>query len=508
MRSRSLMMVLGVSLLSGCSLMPKVPDFIGDLPQHFGFDASPREVKSPTATAAWWKTLQDPLLNQLVAEALKDNPDAEIALQRLQEARVYESVVAGAAEPQVGVEAGGGRGTGSDLSRGRAASPLQSGDSSVGLKEIAYVGGADISWSLDLFGLHRAEIKAARADRAAAEAARQSVLVAVVADTVRTYVTLRGLQFQAAALKKNIDTQEKLRVLIQSRYEMGLINALEPYSAERQVMALRALKAPLDAEISKNLHALSILIGALPNDTNGLKALEAPPGSLLMVPKEIHPGLPIDVLRQRPDVRLAEASLAGAAARAGIANARLMPTVLVSGGLGIEGQSFFADDDKRRHIWSLGAQGYWSILDFGVLDGLSEIADFEVQARGADYRRVVIRAVNEVDSSIDAFYGESGRMQSLERALGDSEQALTIARQRYERGLTDFLVVLDAERQQYQIESDYIQARSLALIQYGQAIKALGGGFDDAPEVPAIREPDPAVIAAFKRLSQTSSTAP
>ncbi len=490
-------------LLGACALTPayRAPAS-ADVPANFA--GAPAEGNPATAVdpAHWWRQLADPQLDALVEQARTHNPDVDLALQRLQEARVYEMVIAGTSDPQVGVGVGGGRGSGSDATRGRLANALRDGETSAGMKQIAYGAGFDGSWTLDLAGYYRSAIEAARADRGAAEAARQAVLVAVVADVVRAYEDLRGLQLQAAVLQRSLEAAQQLRDLLLQRYQNGLINALDVQLAERQVATLRADAAPLPGRIDAARNTLAVLTGEFPEQ---LILGDAP--MLPALPSDIAPGLPLDLLQRRPDVRQAERTLASATAQAGMAVARLMPTVVIGGGLGVAGQSLLAGNDRHQHLWSLGASAYWPLLDFGVLDGLSEMADFEVRARAAYYRRTVLRAVAEVDTALSTYRSEQVRIQALAAAVAASADALRLARERYDRGLSDFLNVVDAERQAFGLEAQYAEAQTVALEQYVDLFRALGGGWEDGPEVPPVRAPQPAVVAAFHHLFDHSGGA-
>lgn len=492
---RALLPVLA-ALLSGCALTPSYrAPASPDLPAQFGGAAPGGPGAAAIDPAHWWRRLGDPQLDALVDRARTGNPDVEVALQRLQQARVYELVIGGTADPQIGAGVGGGRGSGSDATRGRLSNALRDGETSAGLRQLAYGGGFDASWTLDLAGYYRSAIAAAQADRGAAEAARRAVLVAVLADVVAAYEDLRGLQLQAAVLRRSLEAAQQLRDLLDQRFRSGLINALDVQLAERQVATLRAQAAPLPARIDAARNTLAVLTGQFPEqlalgDAAGLPAL----------PEEIAPGLPLELLQRRPDVLQAERALASATAQAGVAAARLMPTVVVGGGLGVAGQSLLAGTDKREHLWSLGASAYWPVLDFGVLDGLSEIADLEVRARAASYRRTVLRAVAEVDTALSGYRAEQAQIQALAAAVSASAEALRLARERYDRGLTDFLNVVDAERQAFGLEAQYAEAQTAALAQYVALFRALGGGWEDGPEPPPVRTPQPAVVAAFHRL--------
>src|SRR6202795_407517 len=185
--------------LAACAAGPNYRTPPPDEPATFasavsGNSSAPGTQAAPIDLATWWRALDDQALDSLVDRAVKSNLDLEIALDRLQQARTYEAVVLGYALPDVEASAAAGRGTGSDLTKGRADQGLRSADTGAGLKQINTIAGFDAVWELDIFGKFRREFEAARGDTAAARAARYDVLTVVVANVVRAYVDLRGFQ--------------------------------------------------------------------------------------------------------------------------------------------------------------------------------------------------------------------------------------------------------------------------------------------------------------------------
>ncbi len=287
--------------LTGCAVGPdyRVPK--SDVPPQFAAKAAMNstapEAKSAPDLATWWRALDDPELDSLVERAVKSNPDVEIALTRLQQARTYEAVVVGHALPEVDATAAAGRGTGSDLTRARADQGLRSADNSAGLQHINTIAGFDAVWELDIFGKYRREFEAARYDRQAAAAARYAVVTSVIADVVRAYVDLRGLQNQAGILHNAGDVlRESLRI-VTIRYERGITNELDVALATRELDSLRAQIAPLDAQVRAAQYTLAVLLGEYPE--NVARELAAP-NLIPSMPAAVAAGAPLDLLKRRP----------------------------------------------------------------------------------------------------------------------------------------------------------------------------------------------------------------
>jgi NodT family efflux transporter outer membrane factor (OMF) lipoprotein len=446
--------------------------------------------------AAWWRALSDEELNSLVDRAVKSNLDLEVALDRLQQARTYEAVVAGHALPEVDATGAAGRGTGTDLSRGRAEQGLVSADNTDGLQHLNTLVGFDAVWELDLFGKFRREFEAARADTQVARAVRNDVLTSVIADVVRAYVDLRGFQVRAGILNKASDVlRESLRI-VNIRYERGITNALDVALATRELATLEAQIAPVEAEANAAKYALAALVGEYPE--NMVQELSRP-DLIPSMPAPAAPGVPLDLLKRRPDIQAAERELAAATARVGVATASLFPQVAIIGSIGSQGQGWGTIPNINRHIWSFGPGAVWPLLDFGALDAQVDIAHLAARASLVNYQKTILNAVQQVDTSLDAYQAQEVRMEKLSAALLAAEHAVDLATQRYNRGLTDFLNVVDAEREFYDLQDQYAVAQVALGEQFVQLYKSLGGGWQNYQAVPAIRRPQPAIIAAFRR---------
>ena len=233
------------------------------------------------------------------------------------------------------------------------------------------------------------------------------------------------------------------------------------------------------------------------SDPEQLAAELAQPGSLPGLPESVAAGLPLDLLQRRPDIREAERQLAAATARIGVATANLFPHLALDGGLGTQSADIGA---HGTHIWAFGPTVYWPVLDFGALDALVSVADLQAHERLIAYRETVIDAVKDADTAIANYDAQQQRLSGLADAMTASERAVSLAQQRYERGLTDFLNVVDAERQQYSLEDQYTSAQQSAADAFIELCHALGGGWEQYQNIPAIRRPEPAVMAAFHRL--------
>jgi NodT family efflux transporter outer membrane factor (OMF) lipoprotein len=504
---RSFLLALTATVLGGCAVGPNYHTPDEHPPADFAAVHGQSSMTSKPSSQApqeptvefetWWRALNDPELDSLVSRAVAANADAQMALDRLQAARTYEISVIGTALPDLEASGAVGHGTGSDLSRGRVAQALHSSDNATGLKQINEIGGFDTLWQIDVFGKYRREMEAARADAQASLAERNQVLVAVIADVTRAYIDMRGLQTRAAILHNAEKTlQESLRI-VRIRYERGITNELDVTLAARELGVLQAQIAPVEAEVSAAQYTIATLLGLYPEDL--IKEL-TPAALIPSVPAVVQSGLPLDLLRRRPDIAQAERQLAAYTARIGVATADLFPQLSVSAAIGFQRQALGVTPVTGEHIWSAGPGATWSLLDFGALDAQVEIARLRARAQLVNYKRTIQNAVKEVDTTWDAYGAQQDRIGKLSDALVASQRAVTLANERYTRGLTDFLNVVDAEREEYDIEEQYSDAQVAVDEQFIALYRALGGGWEKYQTLPPVHIPQPAIVAMFHRV--------
>jgi NodT family efflux transporter outer membrane factor (OMF) lipoprotein len=368
-------------VLTGCAVGPNydVPDVA--VPGAFLAQA---ENKAPAGRATadlsqWWRSLRDPQLNTLIARALQANLDLKMALDRLQQARLQLVVIGSQALPQVNASGGGGVGTGSDETKGRASQALRSAENSAGLKSINEAGGLDAQWELDIFGkiARRAEAQAYTAE-ALAEA-RDWVYVVVAADVARLYIDLRARQQRLVVLERDIDAARSALTLAQTRYDRGLTNEMDVTLAKRQVATLQADVAPLSAQIASSGYAMAVLLGEYPE---ALARELRKPGAIPALPARVPLGLPVDLLRRRPDIRESERLLAAAVAAVGARTADLFPSLVLTAAGGAQGGPRSSSAIPITWIGSVGPSVYAPVLDFGALDAQVEIVQADHPGRG------------------------------------------------------------------------------------------------------------------------------
>jgi NodT family efflux transporter outer membrane factor (OMF) lipoprotein len=501
---RALLVAGGMVWLGGCAVGPDYEIPIMEIPKFFGSSATIPALPGPQVEAdfvRWWHVLRDRQLNGLIERAIASNPDIEIALARVQEAREQQIVVLGSMLPTVGGNAtvATGSGPGTDLTKGRGAQSIRAGDSTANLKRISRLAGFDAGWELDLFGKYQRTFEAARDNAEAQVELRNAVLITVVADVARNYLDIRGLQTRLEIARNDVATAQKTVDLLLTRFDRGLSNELDLTLARRQLATQQARIPDLLAAISAAESRLAVLLGTYAGDIVG--QLERP-GKMPVLPERLRAGVPVDLLRRRPDIRAAERDLAASTARVGAATAALFPTVAVTAGFGAQGGARTTPTAVPIHnpIWSFGPAAYWPLLDFGRLDAQILIEELRTHELLVRYKRTIIAAVEEVDQAIKQYRLDLARQKALIVALAASRRAVDLAMERYERGVTDFLNVLDAQRQDYALADQTAAAQGTVVLQYVAFYKALGGGWELYDDLPPMPEPQPAIMATVRRL--------
>jgi NodT family efflux transporter outer membrane factor (OMF) lipoprotein len=332
----------------------------------------------------------------------------------------------------------------------------------------------------------------------------------VIANVARAYVELRGFQAEIAVTRRNIESARQRLQFVQKRFDQGLTNELDVTLARRQLAAFEAGLAPITGQLQSSQYLIAVLLGQYPETLAKELRTEGPAPRF---PAKVPIGLPVSLLQRRADIQHAEFELGAATARTGSAIADLFPSVALTSAVGGQGGVHAAAGTSITPITFIGGIGpalYWPVLDFGTLDARIEVADYRTREALLRYKANVLGAVQEVDQAISGYNTERSRLNNLASARSAAIDAVKLASERYERGLTDFLNVLDAERQQYELEAQYVVSQRIAGVQLVALYKALGGGWERYQAVPPIRTPEPAIAAMARESNglRPISTAP
>ena len=338
-----------------------------------------------------------------------------------------------------------------------------------------YNAGFDATWELDLFGHVRRAIQADTANLAATAATRQDVLVTLISEVARNYFELRGAQHQLAVARGNVENERETLDISLAKLKAGRATELDTARGSAQLNATLALIPPLEAVVKRSIHRLGVLTGQQPT---ALEAELAPPAPIPALPPLVNIGNPAELLRRRPDIRSAESSLAAATARIGVETADLFPRVTFNGNLGLQASEGSRLFKGGADTYSFGPNITWAALDLGHVLARMKAANARAEAQLAAYEKTVLTALEETENALVDFGREQVRRDYLRQSERSATQAMALARQRYEGGISDFLPVLDAQRTQLSIQAQLAHSETRTATDLVAVYKALGGGWE------------------------------
>jgi multidrug efflux system outer membrane protein len=472
LRGAELLAVALAALLAGCAgLQPQpAPTTRPALPAQF--DPPLAAEAAAGHEARWWAQLQDPQLDALVDRTLRANRDLKTAAARIAEARALAAAVDARRLPQVGVSGQIARDRQSDGGRFAVVSPNPVTERQLGI---------DAAWELDLFGAVAQRHQAARTDLAAAAAQGGAVAVSVAGETAATYVELRAAQAQTATLRGLVQAAREIERLVAAREKAGLASEFDRLRAAEQVLVTAAELPPAQARAELAARRLGVLVGG---DSQSLLAELALPRPLPSAVPALPAAVPAALLQRRPDLIAAEHRWRAALARTAAAEADRLPRVSLGGALGLLSIAAGSLFDSASVAWNVAAL-IRAPLYAPELAALVDAERARAEQAALAYQRSVIEAVLEVEAAALRLAHAREREAQLAAALAAGVEALSLARLRYERGLTDFLAVLDAVRNRSQVEQQWVEARAQTLVHYVALNKALGGGWDATGSAPA-----------------------
>jgi outer membrane protein, multidrug efflux system len=459
---QSPVLIAAVTLLAGCTVGPDPHDHpIATVPAQF-VEATVGEMSEAGDGATSSLVLADPGLQMLIATGLARNDDIRIAAARVAESRALLGVSEADMYPSVDAVGIG--------ERRRQSGNIDQRDGD-GFVENRFGLGFQSVWEIDLWGRVRRSVEAATFDSEQALALYTDARRSVAAEIAAEYVQARGLQARLDVAGKGVRNQEQLAALTEALAKDGSATTADLRRIHARLERTRASIPPLEAGIRISVQRLSVLSVLSANEVSQI--LEQSAG-LPRTPVNAAFGLPSMLLRHRPDVRAAEASLSAATARIGVATAELFPRVVLNGDFGVsssEAGKLFSGDSLA---FGVGPSVRWPVLDFGRVRSQIRAQGARQEAAIAAYEQTVRRAVAEVESSLADRRGAIGERDRLELAATASSEAMRLIQLRYEQGADPLLAVLDAERERLEIEEQLAIAQTRLLLSHVAIVRAIG----------------------------------
>ena len=447
--------------LCGCGVQSSGADGTLPLPADWK-NAAGFPVASPQRDLSrWWGRFNDPALNRVIAAAIQDSPDVKTATARVREARANRDAQNASLFPVLDSSAS-------------ANSRRNRNDVTGTARSSAYSAGLDASWELDLFGRNRSGVQAAAASLGAAGENLNSVHAALAGEIAAAYTNLRANEARLAVLKKNLTTREETAELAGWRLQAGEADSLEATQSQSSLESARAAMPSLEGAISQGKNDLALLVGRAPGALDAMLAnsrgIPIPPSSLAI-------GIPADVLRQRPDVRLAGYQVLAAAASTRATEATKYPSLRLSGSLGLDTASSRRLFDPENLAANLAGNITSPIFDAGRIKADIEAARASEEQVILQYRKTVLTALSETENALIACRRSGERLTILEKATQLARESDEVARQRYQAGEIDFLDVLDSQRTLLGLEDNLLATRTDRTTAYIRLYQALGGGW-------------------------------
>jgi NodT family efflux transporter outer membrane factor (OMF) lipoprotein len=473
-----LLVLVAMSFFMSCSMVG--PDFVEPrAPIETEWLAS-GDTRLRTESAdyrEWWTVFDDPVLSGLIASAYRQNLPLQIAGLRILEARALLGVATGNLYPQV--------------QQGRAAFDYTRISENTANTTAAFdqkyweaSTGFDAGWELDIWGKFRRAIESGEANLEASVADYDDALVSLTAEVARTYVVIRTIDERLAVARQNVEIQQRSLDIARVRFEAGAVTELDVQQAKSLLTNTQASIPGLEASLRQAQNALAILLGKLPGEVDEVLQEK---GAIPAVPTEVVVAMPAELLRRRPDVRLAEYQLAVQSPLIGVAKADLYPSFELFGSIGLRsadsdltaaGSSDYADllDADSLEIFA-GPSFRWNLFNYGRIKNRVRVEDARFQQLVVNYENTVLRAQQEVEDALVGFLKTQEQESFLLESVTAAKRSVDLSMVQYREGLIDYQRVLDSQRILADQQDLQVATTGSVVTNLIAAYKSLGGGW-------------------------------
>ncbi|HET7880948.1 MAG TPA: TolC family protein [Acetobacteraceae bacterium] len=421
----------------------------------------------------WWTLFHDPTLDRLIDLAYRQNLTLLAAGTRVLEARATLGIAIGEFYPQtqqLGANVG--------YNQASQVDPTSNPQHTLGNYWRASLS-SQIAWEIDLWGKFRRGVASADAAYLASIASYDDVLVTLLGDVASAYIGIRTLQQQIVIARENVVKQRKALQIATDRWHGGTATALDVYQAQNVLAQTESAIPQLTAQLQQGEDALRVLLGMPPAS---LDALLAGPETIPVPPRDVAVGIPVDLLRRRPDIRTVELQAAAQSEQIGIAKADLFPAFSLVGAFGTVAGT--TGSNRLNEVFTapgiqfaFGPTFSWPILNYGQITNNVRVQDARLQTLLIQYQNTVLRAQQEVENALAAFLQGRQQVDFLRRSVAAANKALSIALDQYLLGTRDFTTVLTAEQNLFQAQSNLATAEGNLATSLASLYRALGGGW-------------------------------
>jgi NodT family efflux transporter outer membrane factor (OMF) lipoprotein len=473
-------LALPAALLAGCVTVGpdfETPDAVVAEDWHqprAGGLASDGDVE-----VAWWRLFGDPVLDELIVTAQRQNNTLQIAALRVLEARAQLGVATGLRYPQ------------SQIASGNLTWIGPPDDAPISVTGAQASLGAAVAWELDFWGRFRRGIESADAAFLASVAAYDQAMVLLVASVADVYTRLRTTEEQLRIARDNVAIQQRSYEITRVRFQEGADSELDVQQAKTLLLSTRATIPALEASLAQLGNALSALLGRPPGAVEGLLARG---NGLPAVPDRLSVAVPAELLRRRPDVREAELLATAQNALVGLAESDLYPRFSLNGAIGVSaggiGDPDFGDMfDAEAITTTAGASFVWPFLNYGRIRNNVRVQDARLQQSLVNYVETVLQAAREVEDAMAAFIGSRREQEILAASVAAAKRSNELSTLRYAEGFSDYERVLNAQQALFAQQQRYVSNQGEMIRSVIALYRALGGGWETREGLPEI-DPD------------------
>lgn len=462
----------------GCSVGPDYEAPVTPMPDAWRTAVEAELSQEAPSIESWWDVFGDSSLTELIRRAEFQSLDLRAAVARVQEARAIRGIATGNRLPDVFL---GGAFTRTKLSENGPQGVAATDPSVLSDPINTWSTSFDASWEIDVWGRLGRQVEAATAELEASIEDYRDVLVTLYADVAVNYVDARSLQTRIAFAESNAAAQRESLQLTRDRFDAGLTSALDVAQAESNLANTEAQIPALRSVLAAVRNRLSVLLGEPPG---AVDALLADSTGIPVAPSDVLTGVPVDLLRRRPDVRRAERLLAAQTAQIGVATADLYPRFSLSAFLGLESIDLANLAKGPSLTWGIVPGFSWNIFSGGKVQNNIRVEEARAEQALVAYEQSVLFAMEDVEGAATAFVEERTRLARLQEAVDASQRSVDLVRTQYLAGLTNFQNLLDTQRSLFQQQDQLASSQGQVVLSLIALNKALGGGWTPG-------EPDP-----------------
>jgi NodT family efflux transporter outer membrane factor (OMF) lipoprotein len=481
-------MALGlVGLVSGCAVGP---DFHRPAPPTVsGYTREPLSPETATAEAPggeaqrfrpdqdvgdqWWTLFQSPGLNAVVETALQANPTIASAQAALRQARAVVDAQRGFFYPTVQ-----GSFTGTRQQTSGTLSPvLNSPTTTFNL----YTAQVTVGYAFDVWGGNRRQVESLQAQAEAQHFLLQATYTTLTANVVAAAVQEASLRAQLAALRDIIAISTRALALLRKQFELGYVAGLDVAAQEAALAQVQQQLPPLQKQLEQNRNLLVALAGRFPSDDLD-EHFEL---AALHLPQDLPVSLPARLVEQRPDVRVAEATLHAAGAQVGVAVANRLPQFTISATYGGSATDFAQMFAHNNPYWMVGGTALQMLFDGNTLWHRQRAAAAAFEQAAAQYRSTVLAAVQNVADTLYALQADAESLMAAVAAERAAKRTLDITLKQQQLGAANYLALLNAQQAYQQTVITRVQAQANRFADTGALFLALGGGWWNRPDAAA-----------------------